>query len=78
MGRHASMYGYASSEYMELVVVRDGGGFFLHGESWGGVKRVTGEEGAREQVINTPGSRGPLADWKLDWSPGLTPGAPDL
>lgn len=21
---------------------------------------------------------GPLADWKLDWSPGLTPGAHDL
>lgn len=52
--------------------------YFLHGESWGGVRRVTGEEGAREEVINTPGSQGPLADWKLDWSPGLTPGAPDL
>ena len=23
-------------------------------------------------------NRGPLADWKLDWSPGLTPGAHDL
>lgn len=47
---------------------------------WGDLGRdeEDGEEGNLGGGNKYPGSQGPLADWKLDWSPGLTPGAPDL